>query len=267
LTVAIAGVLLALHQSNRLGWLALPTLFVGGGVGSCLGFFIWHELRCAEPVLDLRLFRHSAFAIANVAHVLVNSAGFTVLLLVPYYLLNSYHASAFVGGVLLAMSPLGTMIAAPFGGRLVSRFAASHLSLCGLALASAGLWGISQWQAHTAMVLVAGLLVLQGCGMGVFQVANIDFVMGVVPRSQHGVAGSRTRLTRTVGVVAGATLGSFVLGLLQARYTLQLQAAGVAEAALGPQAFILAFQGTFQYAAALAAVAAVLVWSNRFLSP
>src|SRR5262245_401694 len=264
LTAAIAGVLLALNQSNRLGWLALPALLVGGGAGSCLGLFIWHELRCAEPVLDLRLFRHAAFSIANIAHVLVNSAGFTVLLLVPYYLLNAYHASAIVGGVLLAMSPLGTMIASPLGGRLVSRFAASHLSLCGLCLTIVGLWGISQWQAYAATVLVAGMLVLQGCGIGLFQIANMDFVMGVIPRHQQGVAGSLTMLTRTVGVVAGATLGSFVRGLLQAPYTPQLQAAGVPEATIGPQAFLLAFQGTFQYAAALAAVAAVLMWSSRF---
>ena len=264
LTAAIAGLLLALNQGNRLGWLALPTLLVGGGAGSCLGFFMWHELRCVEPVLDLRLFRHAAFSIANIAHVLVNSASFTVMLLVPYYLLNSYHASALVGGVLLAMAPLGTMIASPLGGRLVSRFAASHLSLCGLCLTSAGLWGISQWQAHAATALVAGMLALQGCGLGLFQVANMDFVMGVIPRSHQGVAGSLTMLTRTVGVVAGATLGSLVLGLLQARYTLQLQAAGVSAATIGPQAFLLAFQGAFQYAAALAAVAAVLMWSSRF---
>ena len=267
LTAAIAGLLLALNQGNRLGWLALPTLLVGGGAGGCLGFFIWHALRDTEPVLDLRLFRHAAFSIANIAHVLVNSAGFTVLLLVPYYLLNAYHASAFLGGVLLAISPLGTMIASPLGGRLVSRFAASHLSLCGLALAIAGLWGISQWPARAATALVAGMLVLQGCGLGLFQVANMDFVMGMIPRSQQGVAGSLTMLTRTVGIVAGATLGSFVLGLLQARYTLQLQAAGVSVVTIGPQAFLLAFQGAFQYAAALAAVAAILLWSSRFLSP
>ena len=74
-------------------------------------------------------------------------------------------------------------------------------------------------------------------------------------------------LTRTIGVVAGATLGSSVLGLLHTRYTLQLQAAGVSVASLEPQAFLLAFQGTFQYAAALVAVAVLLLWSSRFLAP
>jgi predicted MFS family arabinose efflux permease len=215
-------------------------------------------------VIDLRLFQHTAFAIANLAHVLVNIATFTVLLLVPYYLLNIYRASAFVGGVFLAMAPLGTMLAAPLGGWLVSRWASRHLSLCGLWLASGGLLGISQWQAHTDTALIVGMLGLQGFGLGLFQVANMDFVMGVIPRHQQGVAGSLTMLTRTVGVVAGVTLGSFLLGLLQARYTVQLEAAGVSVASLDAQAFLLAFQGVFQYAAAIAAVAGVCMWGSRF---
>jgi hypothetical protein len=65
-------------------------------------------------------------------------------------------------------------------------------------------------------------------------------------------------------VVAGVSLGSFLLGLLQARYTIQLETTGMSVAAMSPQAFLLAFQGVFQYAAALAAIAAVLMWSSRF---
>jgi EmrB/QacA subfamily drug resistance transporter len=264
LTAAIAGVLLALNQGNRLGWSALSTLLFAGGAWGCLGFCIWYELRCAEPVIDLRLFRHTAFSMANVAHVLVNIASFTVLLLVPYYLLNSYQASALVGGIFLAMSPLGTMLASPLGGWLLSRCASRHLSVCGLCLVSAGLLGISQWHAHSAAALIVGMLGLQGFGLGLFQVANMDFVMSVIPRHQQGVAGSLTMLTRTVGVVAGVTLGSFLLGLLQAHYTMQLEATGTSVAAISPQAFLLAFQGVFQYAAVIAAIAAVLIWSSRF---
>ena len=73
-------------------------------------------------------------------------------------------------------------------------------------------------------------------------------------------------LTRTVGIVTGATLGSFLLGLLQSRYIMQLEAAGVSAATIAPQAFLLAFQATFQYAAALAVVAGVLLWSSRFIT-
>ena len=52
-------------------------------------------------------------------------------------------------------------------------------------------------------------------------------------------------LTRTVGVVAGVTLGAFLLGLLQTRYTMQLEATGTSVATMGPHAFLLAFQEFF----------------------
>jgi EmrB/QacA subfamily drug resistance transporter len=264
LTAAIAGLLLLLNRGNHLGWLSLPMLLLCGGACGCLGFFVYHEARCVEPLLDLRLFRHAAFAIANLAHVLVNVASFTIMLLVPYYLLTYFRTSAATGGLLLAMSPLGMTLASPLGGRLLHRVSAYRLSLYGLALATGGLLGIGQWQPHTATLLVAGLLLLQGFGQGLFQVANMDFVLGGMLRHQQGVAGSLTMLTRTIGVVAGATLGSGIFGLLQPRYTVRFQAAGVSGGDLSSQAFILAFQGAFWCATVVAAVACVLMWSSRY---
>jgi EmrB/QacA subfamily drug resistance transporter len=264
LTTAIAGLLLALNQGNRMGWLTLPTLGAGSAALSCFGLFIWHTARCAEPVIDLRLFQHAGFSLANLAHILVSIASFSVLLLVPYYLLNTYHVSALVGGVLLAMSPLGSMLASPLGGRLLTQVAPRRLSLLGAGLVAAGLLGIGQWQTSPAMALVAGVLLVQGFGQGLFQVANMDFVMGMIPRQHQGVAGSLTMLTRAVGIVAGATLGAFLLGLLQTHYMATLGSMGVAEAHLAAQAFLHAFQGAFHYAAGLAVLAGVLLWSSRF---
>ena len=71
-------------------------------------------------------------------------------------------------------------------------------------------------------------------------------------------------MTELVKIVDSIRNSEPILGLLQARYTMQLAAVGTPAAALGPQAFLLAFQGTFQYAAALAVVAGVLLWSSRF---
>ena len=248
ITVTIASVLLALNYGNRLGWVSWPTLLLSSAASACFVVCLRHALQCPEPVLNLRLFTHAAFAVANLVQVLVNMASFTVLLLVPYYLLTYAQTTTAIGGVLLAMSPLGTMLTSPLGGRLLARFSSPALSLCGLILVVLGLWGISQWPLLASPVLVAATLLLHGSGMGLFQLANMDFVMGSIARHQQGVAGSLTMLTRTVGVVGGATLGSLVFGLLQPRYTTQLQAAGVGHDTLGPQAFLLAFHDTFWWA-------------------
>ena len=54
-------------------------------------------------------------------------------------------------------------------------------------------------------VLVPALLV-QGFGQGLFQVAFLDIVTGTLPASARGVAGSLGMLTRTIGVVIGASV-------------------------------------------------------------
>jgi EmrB/QacA subfamily drug resistance transporter len=266
LTLALAGLLLACNRAQQLGWFSLPPLLLFGGAGSCLGFFLWHERRCAEPVIDLRLFQHRAFTMANVANILANVAGFTILLLVPYYLLDYQRVSAVAGGVLLAVAPLGSVLASPVGGWLIQRLSAQRLSLGGLLLMTLGLASISQWRGSASTLLIAGALWLQGFGLGLFQVANMDFVMGTMPRFQQGVAGSLTMLTRTLGVVGCATMGAMTFGLLQAFFTTRLQAADLAVEATKTQAFVLAFQWVFQGAAVVAAVTCMLMWSTRFIS-
>lgn len=265
LTLALAGLLLAFNRAQHLGLLSFSSLLLFGSASGCLLFFIRHETRCAEPVIDLLLFRYGAFSIANVAHILASLAGFTVFLLVPYYLLNYRQASATVGGFMLAMAPFGTLLASPISGWLLRRFAARHLSLCGLFLLAGGLLGVGQWQANSPAAFMAATLWLMGFGLGLFQVANMDFVMGVIPRFQQGVAGSLTVLARTIGVVSCATAGTLVFDLLRSYYTISLQEANTVAAAAEAQAFVLAFQWVFSGAAALVIATAVLAWSSRFV--
>jgi EmrB/QacA subfamily drug resistance transporter len=264
LTLTLAGLLFASNRAQHLGWLALPTLLLFAAAVGGLAFFVWHETHCAEPIIALGIFRQLAFTIANITHILAQVAGFTIFLLVPYFLLNYYHLTAATGGGLLAMAPLGTVLASPFSGWLLYRIAARRLSFYGLLLMTMGLGGISFWQANSTLLLLASTLWLQGVGAGLFQVANMDFVMAVIPRSQQGVAGSLTVLTRTIGVVSCATAGTLMLALLQSHYTSELQSAGMTVADVHVHAFVLAFRWVFRSAAAIAFIAAVCMWSSRF---
>jgi EmrB/QacA subfamily drug resistance transporter len=266
LTLTLAGLLLAFNRAQHLGWLSLLPLLLCAGAGSCLGFFLWHELHCAEPVIDLRLFRHGAFTIANVANILANVAGFTILLLVPYYLLNYQRIPAAAGGLLLAMGPLGSVLASPVSGVLLQRLPAHRLSLGGLLLMTIGLASISQWHGSTPTLCIAGALWLQGFGLGLFQVANMDVVMGSIPRFQQGVAGGLTMLTRTLGTVGCVSMGAMTFGWLQTSFTSQFQAAGLTVEATTAQAFVLAFQWVFRGAVVVAAITCILMWSTRFVS-
>ena len=56
------------------------------------------------------------------------------------------------------------------------------------------------------MVGLSAAMVASGLGAGVFQVAYFEVLTGTIPRHDRGVAGSLGMLTRSLGIVAGASL-------------------------------------------------------------
>jgi hypothetical protein len=121
---------------------------------------------------------------------------------------------------------------------LVRRWSGNRVCLGGLCLTTAGLFTVSLWQAHMPWLALAPSLLLIGFGQGIFQVSYIDTVMARLPVSEHGVAGSLGNLTRTIGVVFGASVLTLVFSQLRA---------GQADDLAG---YIAAFSGTFSLAAA-----------------
>src|SRR6185295_13865178 len=138
--------------------------------------FCWHGVRSPRPLIRLSLFANLRFALLNVINVVANFAAFSVLILVPYYLVRISTLDAATGGVVLATSALGTVVGSWFAGRLSHRLPMGSLALSGLVLAIAGLWAISSWTLATPLAPIGWALFAQGMGMGLFQVAYSDYV-------------------------------------------------------------------------------------------
>jgi MFS family permease len=202
LSAGIAALLLALAQLR--GPAAVPVLLAGCGL-ACLALYAGRRT-AAAPIIDPGLFRLPGFAFVTLASVGLNLAGFAVLLLVPFYLARFASLSTPVAGLLLALSPLGTVLAAPLAGRLAGHVPARALMLAGMAASSLGLALLVTAGAAPPIALLAGAMLVQGLGMGAFQVAYFDVVTATLPLAARGVAGSLGMLTRTVGLVAGASV-------------------------------------------------------------
>ena len=205
--------------------------------------FVRRELSVARPIIDVRVFRDAGFALVNVANLLVNLSMFSVLLLLPFYLSRMAALSVPVAGLVLAAQPLGTMLVAPVAGRLAGRVPPARLILVGGLLAAAGLGWIGFVGRDPRIMPLAASMFANGVGVGLFQVAYFDIVTATLPRGDRGVAGSLAMVTRTLGVVAGATL-----------LMLAFQSIGNHAAAAGADstdAFLAGIGGSFRIAAAI----------------
>ena len=193
--------------------------------------------RAARPVMRLHHFRSVEFALANIGNVLVNFAGFAVLLLAPYWLVRHGGASTGWSGFLLASSPAASMAAALVAGRMAGRVTPHALAALGALLTGAGLLLVAQWGRDGGLGLVILALALHGAGLGLFQLAFTDMVTGAMPREDRGVAGSLAMMTRTLGVVSAASL----LSLMHRHF----EEGGLATGLPPEEAFVRAFAAVF----------------------
>jgi EmrB/QacA subfamily drug resistance transporter len=251
LALAISALLLTLNQLQHLGRQLFPLIALCGiAAASFCGFLRW-EHRVGQPIVNLGLFRIRGFAAINGASVLIYLTSFSVLLFAPYYLVRFTDLPLPLAGAVLAASSIGSIAASPLAGRMIERFPAAHVAALGAMLSGAGLTLIGSWGFATAPIVVVAPLVLQGFGVGLFQVAYMDLVMGTLPPRHRGVAGSLAMLTRTLGVVTGATLITLVFH--------GLEASAVANGSEAPDGFLSAFRATFRLAGVVSAVTGVVV--------
>jgi MFS family permease len=185
------------------GWQAAVLLAVALML---LVFYVRRAGVVPEPIIRPGLFADPAFAVPNVMNVLANLAGFSLLLLTPYYLVNVLGLSALASGFMLALSFAGGLAGAPLAARLVPRLGRRQTAFAGIFLVGFWLLPLSLTDGTTPVAVVALLLIAEGVGQGLLAVAYIDFVTDSLPARDRGVAGSLSQLTRTLGIVSGATV-------------------------------------------------------------
>jgi MFS family permease len=243
LALALSFMLLALNRLRPPG----PETAVFAGL-AVAGFVLFYrqEHRTPKPIIDFSTFRNADFTVINVSNALINLSAFAIMLLAPFYLSRISGLSLPMAGLVLAASPAGTIIAAPLAGRLAAGHKPRLIALIGTALSGAGLFGISlSGDPPDITVLVLSMLV-QGIGLGLFQVAYFDIVTAAVPARDRGVAGALGMATRSIGTVTGATVLMLIFQGIQSR---------------GADGFIPAFQVTFRIAAAIPA--AIILFDLR----
>jgi MFS family permease len=253
LALGISTLLLTFNELQRLTQDIALAVALAGIAATTLGGFVCWENRIAQPIVNLGLLRTDGFAIVNLASLLVYLTSFSVLLFGPYYLVRFIGLPAPMAGGVLGASFVGSILASPLAGRVVERIPAGRVAAFGAVLGGASLALIGEWSpgASWQPAVIVGSLVLQGFGVGLFQVAYMEIVMSTLPRHQRGVAGSIGMLSRSLGVVTGATLLTLAFHVIEA---------GRLAGGRAPElSFLAAYKMTFWMAGGVSALAGLLV--------
>ena len=209
-STGLFGVVYGLVQSNSHGWTSPLVLwsFVGGAAG--LAAFVWWELRTANPMLPLRLFRNRAFAAVNVTAMLFSFGMFGSVFFLSQFLQTVQGYSPLGAGLRILPWTGIIMVLAPLVGVLAERWGGKRLVVTGLILqATSLLWlGLLLTPATPYAEMVPAFM-LAGVGMALFFVPLASLVLGSVPPALEGVASGTNSAFRELGGVLGiAVLGA-----------------------------------------------------------
>jgi MFS family permease len=198
---AVVTLLSAISFGATLGWGSglIVVLFVTAfGLGA---WFVLHERRSREPMLDLGLFRNAQFSAGIASGMGSYLVMFGVLLLIPFYLEQAVGIGTARSGLELMAFPLAFGVVAPVAGRVADRVGARPLCVVGMGLVSVSLLLLGATRPQLGWFLV--LLACVGVGMGLFTSPNNASIMGAAPESHAGMASGVLNMTRGLGTALG----------------------------------------------------------------
>ena len=260
---AIALLVVTINNPLALAWTSPPVLGGLAAAAVLIAAFVRWELRCAAPMLELRLFAHRAFGMAVGARFLGFLGATVTLLLMPIYLISLRGLEEAAAGGVLFLTSLGMGAAAQGSGRLSDRFGPRPFAIAGFAAMCGTAGSLSLVTDATPIPAVMALLLANGLALGLWNVPNNSVIMGAVPASRLGVVGALSNLTRNVGNVGGQAVASGVVVAVMAARGFDIPLGEIADTPGAGAAFAEGWRVAYRLAAAWLLLALLLAAATR----
>ncbi len=242
-TAAMVGVVHGVKSLADHGGLAGPLATVAAG--AALGvLFVRRQVRLAEPLLDVGLFRLPVFRTAVLAN-LMSICGMTgMLFAVSQYLQLVLGLSPVRAGLLLLPGAVVSVCTGLLAARLARRVRLDVLIATGLLLGTTG-YAVAATLGPAEGAAVAGAaaqlavaFVVLSAGAGLAETLTNDAILSAAPADRAGAASAISETAYEVGAVLGTTvLGGLLTAVYGARVRVPAEAgaegAGAAAETLG----------------------------------
>ena len=165
--------------------------------------FIIHELRVYHPVVDLRVFKIRTYATGVFMMTVLGLVLYGSTVLIPIFLQTLLGYPALQAGWAMLPRGLGSFIAMPFVGVLMSKFEPRKLMVIGFLVAAYALWALGGINLQAGYWDVFWPQFIQGISMGFLFVPLTTVTHDPIPRERMGNATSIFNLMRNIGGSVG----------------------------------------------------------------
>jgi EmrB/QacA subfamily drug resistance transporter len=207
LTIGLTALLLALLEGGEAwAWLSWQSIAVFAGALVFLAVAVAIELRAAEPILPIRMFRRrlvltTTLVSAGVGAVLIGLTSY-----VPNFLQRTAGASPLVAGLAVAALTLGWPVAASNAGRIYLRFGFRPTVIIGTVVAALSALLLLAVTGADSILLTAGACLLIGVGLGLSATPALIAAQSSVGYAERGVVTGTNLFSRSIGSAVGVAV-------------------------------------------------------------
>ncbi|HZD37959.1 MAG TPA: MFS transporter, partial [Actinomycetes bacterium] len=213
IVAAVSCLLLYLDwRGNEFGWTEPLALVLLAAFLVLSVLFVLIELRGAEPIIPMRLFRNSVFSVGNIFGFLTGVAMFGAIIFLPIYLQAVKGFSPTASGLALLPAILGIFSTSITSGQLITRTGRYKLyPVIGGVVLTFAMFLLSRLGVDTPFWRVALYEYLFGAGLGLTLQTIVTAIQNAVQFRDMGAATSSATFFRQMGGSIGAAVFGAVL--------------------------------------------------------
>ena len=227
---SVLGVIYGLKRiaEDGLAWVPVASIVAGLAIGV---LFVRRQIRSANPLIDLRLFRAPAFSASLATYLFGTFIGFGAFVFIAQYLQLVVGLSPLEAGVWTLPWPLAFIVGSMLTPMIVRRIRASSVMVGGLVVAAIGFGLLTRLDGESGLAVVVIGSSIMSLGLAPVFILATDLIVGTAPPEQAGAASAISETSSEFGGALGiAILGSIGTAVYRSRLVIPEAVPGEAAA-------------------------------------
>jgi MFS transporter, DHA2 family, multidrug resistance protein len=208
LALGVAALQIMLDKGQEDDWFGSSFIIVLAVVAAlCLTALVVYEWFHKDPIVDVRLFKNSNFAAANMMMFMVGGVSFATTVLMPQFLQTLMGYTAEAAGMVLSVAAVLLLVELPIVGRLIGTYQSRYLIAFGWITLAIGMYLSTQnIDLLVSFRSATWLRIAQYLPMGfIFVPATTAAYIGIREDKSNAVAGL-VNFTRNIGSSVGTSI-------------------------------------------------------------
>jgi DHA2 family multidrug resistance protein len=213
IAIGLATLEIVLDKGQELDWFGSRfVVFFGAVAVLALAGAIYWELKCANPIVNLRLFKESNFRFCCILILLLYSSLYSATFLLPLYMQQMMGYSATAAGLVLSPAGLCSMISMPLIGYMLTKgYDPRKMVFAGLLVVAFSFWWMSQFSLQMDERHIMAARIVQVLGSALISVTVSTMIFRFLPRAESSQAAGLYALMRNEGGSIGIAMVSTML--------------------------------------------------------